>query len=111
MVSSVMSCTSKLLFSCYYCYEPQRCQPPIPTIAAENSVRVLPWHSIHPASEYRSKQHPHRLRFAEHPQPIPVAVVEHSAIEQTPGAIRAQLKVDRQQSDKYRDCLALLLQR
>src|ERR671933_1981362 len=110
MVSSVMCCTSKLLFSCYYWYEPQRCQPSIPTIAAENSVRVLPWHSIHLASEYRSKQHPHHLPFAEHPQPIPVAAVEHSAIEQTQGAIRAPNEVDRQQLDKCQDCPALLLQ-
>src|SRR4028119_744660 len=99
MVSSVMFCPSKLLFSCYYGYEPQRCQPPIPTIAAENSVRVLLWHSIRLASEFRSKQHPHHLPFAEHPQPIPVEVVEHSAIEQTQGAIRAPNEGDRWQSD------------
>src|SRR5688572_10942880 len=91
-------------------HEPRRCQRSTPTVAAENSVRVLPWHSIPLASESRSKPHPHHS-LSEHPQPISAAVVEHSAIEQTQGAIRAPLKVDRSQSDKSQDCLALLLQR
>src|SRR4029078_595057 len=81
-----------------------------PTVVAENSVRVLPWHSIRLASESRSKPHP-RHSLSEHPQPISAAAMEHSAIEQTQGAIRALLKVDHSQSDKSQDCLALLLQR
>src|SRR5215475_325578 len=48
---------------------------------------------------------------SEHPQPISAAVMEHSAIEQTQGAIRAPLKVVHSQSDKSQDSLALLLQR
>src|SRR5262245_55994888 len=82
-----------------------------PTVAAENSVRVLPWHSIRLASESRSKPHPHHHSLSEHPQSISAAVVEHSTIEQTQGAISAPLKVDHSQSDKSQDCLALLLQR
>src|SRR5437016_10260578 len=81
-----------------------------PAVAAGNSVRVLPWYSIRLASDSRSKPHPHHHRFSEHPQLIPAAVVEHSANEQTQGAIRAPLKVDHSQSDKFQDCLALLLQ-
>src|SRR4030095_15573288 len=81
-----------------------------PTIAAEISVRALPWHSTRLASESRSKPHPHHHPFSEHPHLIPAAVVEHSAIEQTQGAIRAALKVDHSQSDKSQDCRALLLQ-
>src|SRR5919198_553298 len=81
-----------------------------PTVAAENSIPVLPWHSIRLASQSRSKPHPHHLPFSEHPQLRPATVVEHSAIEQTQGAIRALLKVDHSQSDKSQDCLALLLQ-
>src|SRR5688500_5461929 len=61
-----------------------------PRVAAENSVRVLPWHSIRLASESRNKPHPHHS-LSEHPQPISVAVVEHSAIEQTQGASCAVL--------------------
>jgi len=38
-------------------------QPPIPTVEAENSVRVLPWHSMRLASESRSKQRPHHHPF------------------------------------------------
>src|SRR4030095_4105307 len=80
-----------------------------PTVAAENSVRVLPWHSPHLASEFRNKPHRrHHHPLSERPQLILAAVVEHSAIEQTRGAIRAPLKVDRSQSDKSQDCLALL---
>src|SRR5262249_22100733 len=81
-----------------------------PTVAAENSVRVLPWHSTRLASDSRSKPHPHHHPFSEHSQLIPAVAVEHSAIEQTRGAIRAPLKVDHSQSDKSQDCLALLLQ-
>src|SRR5215831_3162716 len=81
-----------------------------PTVAAENSVRVLPWHSTRLAFQSRSKPHPHHHQFSTHPQLIPAAAVEHSAIEQTRGAIRAALKVDHSQSDKSRDCLAPLLQ-
>src|SRR5262245_6050524 len=91
-------------------HEPRGCQRSTPTVAAENSVRVLPWHSIHLASESRSKPH-RRHSLSGHPQPISAAVMEHSAIEQTQGAIRAPLKVDHSQSDKSPDCLALLLQR
>ena len=40
-----------------------------------------------------------------------MAVAEHSAIEQTQGAIRAPLKGDHSQSDKSQECLALLPQR
>src|SRR5690348_11868491 len=83
---------------------------PTPTVASENSVRVLPWYSMRLASESRSKPHPHHHRFSERPQPIPAVVVEHSAIEQTQGAIRALIKVDHSQSDKSQDCLALLPQ-
>src|SRR5262245_57988157 len=82
-----------------------------PTVAAENSVRVLPWHSIRLASESRSKPHLHHHSLSEHPQSISAAVVEHSTSEQTQGAIRAPLKVDHSQSDKSQDSLALLLQR
>src|SRR5262245_39074422 len=82
-----------------------------PTVAAENSVRVLPWHLIRLASESRSKPHPHHHSLSEHPQSISAAVVEHSTIEQTQGAIPAPVKVDHSQSDKSQDCLALLLQR
>src|SRR5512140_198183 len=80
-----------------------------PTVAAENSGRVLPWRSIRLASESRSTPHPHHHPFSEHPQLIPAAAVEHSAIEQTQGAIRALVKVDHSQSDKSQDCRALLL--
>src|ERR1043166_7658114 len=80
-------------------------------IAAENSVRVLPWYSIRLASESRSKPHPHHHPFSEHPQLISAAAVEHSAIEQTRGAIRAPIKVDHSQLDKFQDCRARLLQR
>src|SRR6185295_10556949 len=83
---------------------------PTPTVASENSVRVLPWYSIRLASESRSKPHPHYHRFSERPQLIRAAVVEHSAIEQTQGAIHARLKVDHSQSDKSQDCLAPLPQ-
>src|SRR5216117_4089002 len=76
-----------------------------PTVAAENSVRVWPWHLIRLASESRSKPHPHHS-LSEHPQPISAAVMEHSAIEQTQGAIRAPLKVDHSQSDKSQDAIA-----
>src|SRR5436190_1421656 len=82
-----------------------------PTVAAENSVRVLPWRSTRLASESRRKPHPHHHPFSEHLQLIPAAVVEHLAIEQTQGAIRAPVKVDRSQSDKSQDCRARLLQR
>src|SRR6478672_1957742 len=81
-----------------------------PTVAAENSSRVLPWRLTRLASESRSKPHPHHHRFSEHPQLIPAAAVERSAIEQTQGAIRVPLKVDHSQSHKSQDCLALLLQ-
>src|SRR5262249_909191 len=81
-----------------------------PMIAAENSVRVLPWHSRRLTSQSHSKPHPRHHRFSEHPQLISAVVVEHSAIEQTRGAIRASLKVDHSQSDKSQDCLVLLLQ-
>src|SRR4030095_12206628 len=91
-------------------YEPRRCHLSTPTVAAENSVRVLPWHSIHLASESRSKPHPHHHRFSEHPQLISAAGLERSAIEQTQGAIRAPVKVDHSQSDKSQDCLGRLLQ-
>jgi hypothetical protein len=90
-------------------HEPARCQRPTPTVAAETSVRVWPSHSTRLASEFRSKPHPHRSS-SEHPQPISAAAVEHSAIEQTQEAIRAPLKVDHSQSNRSRDCLALLLQ-
>src|SRR4029453_437098 len=83
---------------------------PTPMVASENSVRALPWYSIRLASESRSKPHPRHHPFSEHPQLIPAAVVEHSAIEQTQGAIRAPLKGDHSQSDKSQDCLALLPQ-
>src|SRR5262245_30180222 len=79
-------------------------------VAAGNSARVLPWHSIHLAFESRSKLHPHHHPFSGLPQSISAAAVEHSAIEQTQGAIRAPLKVDHLQSDKSQDCLAPLLQ-
>src|SRR5262249_23223203 len=82
-----------------------------PTVAAENSARVLPWHSICLASESRSKPHPHHHSLSEHPQSISAAVLEHSTIEQTREAICAPLKVDHSQSDKSQDCLALLLRR
>src|SRR5438477_12996766 len=82
---------------------------PTPTVASGNSVRVLPWYSIRLASESRSKPHPHYHPFSEHPQLIPAAVVEHSAIEQTQGAIRAPVKVDHSQSDKSQDRRARLL--
>src|SRR6266536_1699783 len=96
---------------CWFARLPkQRSQRSTPTVAAENSVRVLPWHSIRLASGSRSKPHPHHHPFSEHPQLIPAPVVEHSAIEQTQGAIRAPVKVDHSQSDKYRDCRALMLQ-
>ena len=62
-------------------------------VTAENSVRVLPWHSIRLASESRSKPYPHHHPFLERPQPISAAAVEHSAIERTPGAIRAPLRL------------------
>src|SRR4029453_2436643 len=52
------------------------CQRSTPTVAAENSVRVLPWHSIRLASESHSKPHP-RHSLSELPQPISAAVVEH----------------------------------
>src|SRR5437764_14260761 len=81
-----------------------------PTVAAGNSVRVLPWRSTRLASESRSKPHPHHHPLSEHPQLIPAAVVEHSAIEQTQEANGAALKVDHSQSDKSQDCRALLLQ-
>src|SRR4030095_14407922 len=81
-----------------------------PTVGAENSGHVLPWRSTRLASESRSKLHPHRHHFSEHPQLIPAAVAEHSAIEPTQEAIRAALKVDHSQSDKSQDCRALLLQ-
>src|SRR4029434_4619267 len=64
-----------------------------PTVAAENSVRVLPWRSIRLASESRSKPHPHHS-LSELPQPISGVVEEHSDIEQTQGAIHAPPKVD-----------------
>src|SRR5262245_3745702 len=57
------------------------CQRSTPTVAAENSVRVLLWHSMRLASESRSKPHPHHSRSGP-PQPIPAAVLEHSAIQQ-----------------------------
>src|SRR5438094_6704852 len=71
-----------------------------PTVAAENSGRVLPWRSTRLASEFRSKPHPYRHPFSEHPQLIPAAVAEHSAIEQTQEANGAALNVDYSQSDK-----------
>src|SRR4029077_21151042 len=90
-------------------HEPLRCQRSIPTVAAENSVRVLPWHSIRLASESRNRQHPHHS-LSGRPQPRSAAAAEHSAIEQTKGAIRAPLKVDHSQSNKFRDWPALLPQ-
>src|SRR4029450_11589236 len=108
MITASFLC-SRFLTSLLVLPQPQRCQRSTPTVAAENSVRVLPWHSTPLASESRSKPHPHHS-LSEHPQPISAAVVEHLAIEQTQGAIRAPLKADHSQSDKYLDCLALLLQ-
>src|SRR5689334_3846111 len=90
--------------------EPRRRQPPIPTVEAENAVRVLPWHSIRLASESRSKPHPHPS-LSKHPQPVSAAVVQHTGTEQMQEAIRAPVKVDHSQSDKSQDCLALLPQR
>src|SRR5437764_1494090 len=81
-----------------------------PAVAAENSGHVLPWRSTRLASESRSRPHPHHHPLSEHPQLIPAAVVEHSAIEQTQEANGAALKVDHSQSDKSQDCRALLLQ-
>src|SRR5262245_24997510 len=82
-----------------------------PMVAAENSIRVLPWHSTRLASESRSKPHPHHHSISEHPQSISAAVVDHSTIEQKQGATPAPLRVDHSQADKCHDCLALLLQR
>src|SRR5512141_892812 len=90
--------------------EAPRCRRPTPMVADENSVLVLPWHSIPLASESRSKPHPHHS-FSEHPQPRFAAAAEHSTIEQTQGAIRAPTRVDHLRSDKSRDRLALLPQR
>src|SRR5205823_5385527 len=81
-----------------------------PTVAAENSGRVLPWRSTRLASESRSKPNRHHHPLSEHPQLIPAAVVEHSAIEQTQGAIRAPVKVDHSQSGRSQYCRAPLLQ-
>src|SRR5215813_433388 len=91
-------------------HEPRQCQRSTPTVAAENPARVLLWHSIRRASESRSKPYP-RHSLSEHPQPLHAAVLEHSAIEQTRGAICAPLKADHSRSHKCQDCPALLLQR
>src|SRR5262249_44361480 len=80
-------------------HEPRWCQRSTPTVAAENSVRVLLSHSIRLASESRSKPHPHHPPFSEHSQPISAVVVEHSPTGQMQGATRAPLKVDHSQSD------------
>src|SRR4029453_2609264 len=113
---SRVPCAPFLIFTSYFLirsWDPQSdsfSQRSTPTVAAENSVRVLLWRSTRLASESRSKPHPHHHPFSEHPQLIPAAVVEHSAIEQTQAAIRAPLKVDHSQRDKSQVCPALLPQ-
>src|SRR5689334_20167210 len=76
--------------------EPRLCQRSTPTVAVENSVRVLPWRSRRRAFESRNKPHPLRS-FSTLLQPKFAAAMEPSAIAQTQGAIRAPLGVDHSQ--------------
>src|SRR5688500_5700011 len=83
----VLTNTSKLRESCPVSLSASsQTQPPTPTVAAENLVRVLPWHSMRLASESRSTPCRRHHPFSEHSQPIAVAAAEHSAIEQMQAA-------------------------
>src|SRR5262245_46586061 len=91
-------------------HELQRRQRSIPTVAAENSARVLPSHSMRPASAYHRKP-PRRRSHSGRPQPMCTGAEEHSATEQRQEATGALLMADRPRSDRFPGCLAQLLVR